>query len=487
MLSPQVSRFFTVKSLLAVLVVVLLVQSRANATIPYAPAGPFVGPVTGPGFQAPATVPGKEHSHDLDFSTAGLGGLVDPQQIIAWDGTGGAADTVDFSMTRPTWQPDQEIDATANTVDTLFDDTVFDQSNLIFSHDDLTTTYVGGVGAGAPALTPVPSGGPVTVSNGSVLGGAGDVSIETSGFFGPIGFQGLWAPQGLVNGMPLPADVDGLEVWGPEPQGPGNPVVGDTDKYSLDTDTPSGTAIWNAAGTPYLSQAAIAAAVTALLGPVPGTAIDFRSGTQGEEAINLDALMVSDILDSPDDFDIDGNFNPQVVDQSGIPLFPDRGDSIIFSIRQIIDPADPDGYYATGSELFVLDSFIGASFLTHGGHLWDHAYALANLAIITPLLGDANGDGLVNLLDLNILAANFGGPGPGGDFNMDGVVNLFDLNILAANWGAMGNPNVTVIDVNAIEAVGSEDFIVVDAIPEPATFALLLFATGLGVLAKRRI
>ena len=49
--------------------------------------------------------------------------------------------------------------------------------------------------------------------------------------------------------------------------------------------------------------------------------------------------------------------------------------------------------------------------------------------------GDANGDNAVDLLDLSILAAQWGGGGSG-DLNSDGVVDLLDLSILAANWGS---------------------------------------------------
>jgi hypothetical protein len=60
----------------------------------------------------------------------------------------------------------------------------------------------------------------------------------------------------------------------------------------------------------------------------------------------------------------------------------------------------------------------------------------AGLALIP---GDANGDGMVNVGDLGILAANYGGSDKTweqGDFNNDGLVNVGDLGILAANYGA---------------------------------------------------
>ncbi|NLE30470.1 MAG: hypothetical protein GX629_12455 [Phycisphaerae bacterium] len=56
--------------------------------------------------------------------------------------------------------------------------------------------------------------------------------------------------------------------------------------------------------------------------------------------------------------------------------------------------------------------------------------------------GDANGDGEVNVGDLGILAANYGGSEKNwsmGDFNGDGEVNVGDLGILAANYGSSGS------------------------------------------------
>lgn len=48
--------------------------------------------------------------------------------------------------------------------------------------------------------------------------------------------------------------------------------------------------------------------------------------------------------------------------------------------------------------------------------------------------GDANGDMVVNLEDLNIVLANFA-KGPDGDVNGDGVVDLADLNLVLGHFG----------------------------------------------------
>ena len=70
---------------------------------------------------------------------------------------------------------------------------------------------------------------------------------------------------------------------------------------------------------------------------------------------------------------------------------------------------------------------------------------------VTPRIpGDANEDGVVNVGDLGILAANYGRDLQAqgvpqaqwwglGDFNEDGMVNVGDLGILAANYGSSGS------------------------------------------------
>ncbi|MCC6681123.1 MAG: hypothetical protein IT445_09505 [Phycisphaeraceae bacterium] len=90
--------------------------------------------------------------------------------------------------------------------------------------------------------------------------------------------------------------------------------------------------------------------------------------------------------------------------------------------------------------------------------------------------GDANGDGMVNLSDLQILGDHWQSTTATwaeADFTGDGNVNLADLQILGDNWGFGAGPDVT-FD----EALGQ----LPGAIPEPATAALLLIG---GVLWLR--
>jgi predicted outer membrane repeat protein len=50
--------------------------------------------------------------------------------------------------------------------------------------------------------------------------------------------------------------------------------------------------------------------------------------------------------------------------------------------------------------------------------------------------GDADASGTVDLADLNLVLANFGGANPEGDVSGDGLVDLTDLNLVLANFGS---------------------------------------------------
>lgn len=93
-----------------------------------------------------------------------------------------------------------------------------------------------------------------------------------------------------------------------------------------------------------------------------------------------------------------------------------------------------------------------------------------NTVVIDPgnFPGDANGDGKVDLLDLDILGSNFGNTGTvfgQGDFNQDGTVDLLDLDILGSNFGNMQ---------------------MAISIPEPTSVLMLATLVGLGLATRRK-
>ena len=70
-----------------------------------------------------------------------------------------------------------------------------------------------------------------------------------------------------------------------------------------------------------------------------------------------------------------------------------------------------------------------------------------------PNPADVNGDGVVNILDLTLVAQGFGTDGLEGDVNGDGVVNVFDLvQVAGAIGGGGAAPSASSLDLSMISA-----------------------------------
>ena len=96
-----------------------------------------------------------------------------------------------------------------------------------------------------------------------------------------------------------------------------------------------------------------------------------------------------------------------------------------------------------------------------------------NVRIIQMLTGDANSDGVVNALDFNAIASNFGTAFPlfsRGDLNFDGHVNTGDFMIMANNFGQHLPPSSP--------GLGS-------VVPEPGA-ATMLLAFAVAVTRRRK-
>ena len=106
-------------------------------------------------------------------------------------------------------------------------------------------------------------------------------------------------------------------------------------------------------------------------------------------------------------------------------------------------------------------------------YLADHTFALAGggqlAPVSAPLPGDANSDGVVNGLDISLIASHWLATGPAGDVTGDGIVNGLDIALVASHWSS---------PIGGSSAVAAP-------VPEPSTIALAALG-GFARLATRR-
>lgn len=110
-----------------------------------------------------------------------------------------------------------------------------------------------------------------------------------------------------------------------------------------------------------------------------------------------------------------GTINETVPVPAGPPLV-----SAPFDLPTII----PAGQVA---RLLISGTFADGSSTTVGSS------TLVMNGVPVPIIGDINGDGVVNGFDLGLLLSGWGQPGPT-DLNNDGTTNGFDLGVLLTNW-----------------------------------------------------
>lgn len=158
----------------------------------------------------------------------------------------------------------------------------------------------------------------------------------------------------------------------------------------------------------------------------------------------------------------------------------------------------------------------GSGTATFDGQTVDATSALVKYAYY----GDANLDGVVNAIDFNIMATNYGLSGKiwtDADFNYDGTVDDADAALLEANYGdgedammadasdppmeqlydlLLGNPKMLAMFENDptlwapiapyADGGASPDAAIGSTVPEPASVAMLIGASGSLLLRRRR-
>ncbi len=290
----------------------LLAPKLAEAN-PWVPIANPVNPAPNRHIPGPAVVPGKDFSDVRDRDAAGA---ADPEQVVAWDGSGGVRDSFDYSGTQPAPldQLDIEVDGLAAGGDALFHAVRDNQAALLFSVE----------------------------TDPNIM-----FERETGLPASPPGF-GVWATALDIDAMNPPLDTDGLEVWG----GDNND---DSDRYSLAGDPPTAAggkvAVWSfippgGPSAPHTMTTDLAAAMDLQY---------FGVGFGGPLWSHLVELM---------DVDAIMTFGPQVT----------------FSIRPLdlapfSQPGGPLLPTFDGGEIWEYDGAgVPTKFLNHGGHLWDTGF-----------------------------------------------------------------------------------------------------------------
>lgn len=152
-------------------------------------------------------------------------------------------------------------------------------------------------------------------------------------------------------------------------------------------------------------------------------------------------------------------------DRSKVPELTVNGTSVeVPSDWKGYDQANRDSFFGmieipVPIELLEASNTVSVTFPDSGGRVSSVILAVEAIET-TDQPGDANRDGSVDLLDLDILGSNFGvEPATWGqaDFNRDGRVDLLDLDILGTNFGATTAASLTAASSDAGSDLGATD------------------------------
>lgn len=296
----------------------LILPISANATpFTYAPRLSPCFPPDNCRLPTPTEVPGKEYSNNLDVNDVQPIPNLDSEQNLAFDGQGGRGDSFDYTGSRVGFNDNinnPQVDALANGEDLFFDQVLNDEVWMLFSTGNNQSPTMAD-----DRLIRYENPGSAT---GGVWATGAQVDIDANNDVA------ITADGSQIGNL---MDVDGLEVWGLD--GPG---ADDADYYSLIGDPVTDSSgdrvsVFSYSADTHLSTAAfyvqeLADAVAALT------------------LIDIDVLLP--------DFDLDA----MMVKMST--------ESILFSLFPVAT--------LDGGEIFTWSrGDPTASYLRHGGHLWD--------------------------------------------------------------------------------------------------------------------
>jgi len=258
---------------------------------------------------SPLEVPGKVISDWIVTGDQDSTATPNAHMTRNWPGDGTTMDSTDYTSSLSNVLDPPEVDALANFADLFFDEVVNDVSTLLVSPREHQFDPAGGLF---------------------------EIYFQTATLFGSA--SGPWAKNAPdIGGAPPagtntpPEGIDGLEVWGSDDD---HNMFSLYDDPATVNDPTRGVSVFQfdpltGVSSPYIYNDDLRAALG--LGP-------------GDPAIDLDGMMINDDL-------LDDDFGP--------------GDSILFTVAE-------NGFFH-GGEIWVWDFGGPATFLNHGGVLWDTA------------------------------------------------------------------------------------------------------------------
>jgi hypothetical protein len=132
---------------------------------------------------------------------------------------------------------------------------------------------------------------------------------------------------------------------------------------------------------------------------------------------------------------LDGDLSAQIVSTSS-PTFDANA---VGTYQFIYSVADTAGNLASSTRTVIVEAATVATtsptIMTYGSSGGGGGGGGSSAVSGLSAKADLNGDGLVNLLDFNLLMINWGKLASVADLNGDGLVNLLDFNLLMINWG----------------------------------------------------
>ena len=156
-------------------------------------------------------------------------------------------------------------------------------------------------------------------------------------------------------------------------------------------------------------------------------------------AVPVDIVFVADLLGTPIS---DGTPTPGILPLTGTLV--EGSDTVVLSLQvqdsqSQVTPLNLDPFVDQPLALPTIIPTGGTANLLLSGDVTELALATTLNATLKiagerqAIIGDLNGDSVVNAADLSILLSNWGTAGPG-DLDGSGTVNAPDLSILLSNW-----------------------------------------------------